>query len=152
MGNKTALAALTIVLLVTSFSQAQLFRRFRPQPPAAQFQQLQQFRYPTPNCNQANQAVRLNYAQIQQSQTRNQPRGFYYVIPANQYQALLRQRQQEQLRIQQLANRPFIQRPQYVEPGNLSVLPNQVAKIPTCLLYTSPSPRDLSTSRMPSSA
>ena len=26
------------------------------------------------------------------------------------------------------------------------------AKVPTCLLYTSPSPRDLSTSRMPSSA
>ena len=29
---------------------------------------------------------------------------------------------------------------------------NQHAEIYTCLLYTSPSPRDLSTSRMPSSA
>ena len=28
----------------------------------------------------------------------------------------------------------------------------QTGKYPTCLLYTSPSPRDLSTSRMPSSA
>ena len=30
--------------------------------------------------------------------------------------------------------------------------PNQVLPSNTCLLYTSPSPRDLSTSRMPSSA
>ena len=29
---------------------------------------------------------------------------------------------------------------------------NALARIPYCLLYTSPSPRDLSTSRMPSSA
>ena len=29
---------------------------------------------------------------------------------------------------------------------------NEVQLLPTCLLYTSPSPRDLSTSRMPSSA
>ena len=29
---------------------------------------------------------------------------------------------------------------------------DQLVEIPTCLLYTSPSPRDLSTSRMPSSA
>ena len=29
---------------------------------------------------------------------------------------------------------------------------NQLTDLPTCLLYTSPSPRDLSTSRMPSSA
>ena len=29
---------------------------------------------------------------------------------------------------------------------------NQTVIVPTCLLYTSPSPRDLSTARMPSSA
>ena len=31
-------------------------------------------------------------------------------------------------------------------------LDGRSARLPTCLLYTSPSPRDLSTSRMPSSA
>ena len=30
--------------------------------------------------------------------------------------------------------------------------PKRLAKLMSCLLYTSPSPRDLSTSRMPSSA
>ena len=42
---------------------------------------------------------------------------------------------------------PFIRRPQNISGTNvLLALEN------TCLLYTSPSPRDLSTSRMPSSA
>ena len=34
----------------------------------------------------------------------------------------------------------------------LEMVPEQVNKLESCLLYTSPSPRDLSTSRMPSSA
>ena len=34
----------------------------------------------------------------------------------------------------------------------MQVMPTQVAMVNVCLLYTSPSPRDLSTSRMPSSA
>ena len=34
----------------------------------------------------------------------------------------------------------------------LTVLAQLVIKVKGCLLYTSPSPRDLSTSRMPSSA
>ena len=33
-----------------------------------------------------------------------------------------------------------------------SVIPEDVSQLMNCLLYTSPSPRDLSTSRMPSSA
>ena len=37
------------------------------------------------------------------------------------------------------------------DKGLTSVL-NQELNVSTCLLYTSPSPRDLSTSRMPSSA
>ena len=36
--------------------------------------------------------------------------------------------------------------------GALDRLPAQNVPVNTCLLYTSPSPRDLSTSRMPSSA
>ena len=36
--------------------------------------------------------------------------------------------------------------------GKTRVLVHRVAWIVDCLLYTSPSPRDLSTSRMPSSA
>ena len=36
--------------------------------------------------------------------------------------------------------------------GDLDMITELVAAIETCLLYTSPSPRDLSTSRMPSSA
>ena len=36
--------------------------------------------------------------------------------------------------------------------GNVDSLSNRIANVRTCLLYTSPSPRDLSTSRMPSSA
>ena len=35
---------------------------------------------------------------------------------------------------------------------NICKMPRQTGKSTTCLLYTSPSPRDLSTSRMPSSA
>ena len=44
--------------------------------------------------------------------------------------------------------------PQFVSSPffNKPVRRLQVDLIPTCLLYTSPSPRDLSTSRMPSSA
>ena len=38
-----------------------------------------------------------------------------------------------------------------VEPSTL-LRPTRKEKLITCLLYTSPSPRDLSTSRMPSSA
>ena len=39
------------------------------------------------------------------------------------------------------------------QPGYEAVLSDRVASLPAiCLLYTSPSPRDLSTSRMPSSA
>ena len=34
----------------------------------------------------------------------------------------------------------------------VEVATNRVTQVKTCLLYTSPSPRDLSTSRMPSSA
>ena len=37
-------------------------------------------------------------------------------------------------------------------PGVLPVLNKKVLEFGVCLLYTSPSPRDLSTSRMPSSA
>ena len=37
-----------------------------------------------------------------------------------------------------------------LKPSNVMVLPDGMLKV--CLLYTSPSPRDLSTSRMPSSA
>ena len=37
-------------------------------------------------------------------------------------------------------------------PDNLRAEPTLSLKLDTCLLYTSPSPRDLSTSRMPSSA
>ena len=37
--------------------------------------------------------------------------------------------------------------------GELGMEPAELSEVnPTCLLYTSPSPRDLSTSRMPSSA
>ena len=39
----------------------------------------------------------------------------------------------------------------FLRPGLVKVL-DQTANKETCLLYTSPSPRDLSTSRMPSSA
>ena len=38
------------------------------------------------------------------------------------------------------------------EPEKVSVSPEPEKKTEPCLLYTSPSPRDLSTSRMPSSA
>ena len=38
------------------------------------------------------------------------------------------------------------------EPNNEKILDNIFRLVHTCLLYTSPSPRDLSTSRMPSSA
>eukprot|EP00831_Metopus_contortus_P011079 TRINITY_DN1437_c0_g1_i8.p1 TRINITY_DN1437_c0_g1~~TRINITY_DN1437_c0_g1_i8.p1 ORF type:complete len:127 (+),score=34.86 TRINITY_DN1437_c0_g1_i8:191-571(+) len=41
---------------------------------------------------------------------------------------------------------------QYIKKGYLEICMNPVFHITTCLLYTSPSPRDLSTSRMPSSA
>ena len=57
---------------------------------------------------------------------------------------------------------PAMQRPNTLLPVRHSimwrvsrghiVLRNQTTLIPHCLLYTSPSPRDLSTSRMPSSA
>ena len=40
----------------------------------------------------------------------------------------------------------------YLDSGATSQKPNSVISEMTCLLYTSPSPRDLSTSRMPSSA
>ena len=36
--------------------------------------------------------------------------------------------------------------------GGSAHLPGMISAITSCLLYTSPSPRDLSTSRMPSSA
>ena len=43
-----------------------------------------------------------------------------------------------------------------VEPGRYADVTADISQLPTkydtCLLYTSPSPRDLSTSRMPSSA
>ena len=40
-----------------------------------------------------------------------------------------------------------------VQPGDVVAVDGQTVGQPTpCLLYTSPSPRDLSTSRMPSSA
>ena len=41
-----------------------------------------------------------------------------------------------------------------VTPALFAKAPNakEMAQLPVCLLYTSPSPRDLSTSRMPSSA
>ena len=39
-----------------------------------------------------------------------------------------------------------------LEPGVLVHVAESGDKVYTCLLYTSPSPRDLSTSRMPSSA
>ena len=39
-----------------------------------------------------------------------------------------------------------------VSLDQLDVEPTVIPALPTCLLYTSPSPRDLSTSRMPSSA
>ena len=41
-----------------------------------------------------------------------------------------------------------------IKPGELHAImgPNGSGKSTFCLLYTSPSPRDLSTSRMPSSA
>jgi len=46
--------------------------------------------------------------------------------------------------------------PTIMAGGRVGVLFNHITGIPTggytCLLYTSPSPRDLSTSRMPSSA
>ena len=38
------------------------------------------------------------------------------------------------------------------EPNGEKVLTEKQKTLPDCLLYTSPSPRDLSTSRMPSSA
>ena len=41
---------------------------------------------------------------------------------------------------------PFLQR------ANLEKMRADLSQIENCLLYTSPSPRDLSTSRMPSSA
>ena len=119
MGNKTALAALTVVLLITSFSQAQLFRRFRSQNIAPQLQQQfqQQFRFPAPgpNCNQQarinNQVPgRFNFPQQAGNQTQR-----FVVIPTNQYQAILRDRQQQQF-LNQLANRPLIERPQYSAP------------------------------------
>ena len=44
-----------------------------------------------------------------------------------------------------------IERPTH-EPRATEFIPQMLAMIGTCLLYTSPSPRDLSTSRMPSSA
>ena len=37
-------------------------------------------------------------------------------------------------------------------PASTQTLKDGIERILTCLLYTSPSPRDLSTSRMPSSA
>ena len=40
----------------------------------------------------------------------------------------------------------------YPEPSTSEVVPNHVARYWDCLLYTSPSPRDRSSSRMPSSA
>ena len=49
--------------------------------------------------------------------------------------------------ITQPPNNPFV----YIPPSTTST-DNCVAKSQPCLLYTSPSPRDLSTSRMPSSA
>ena len=36
--------------------------------------------------------------------------------------------------------------------GGMPMLEHTLARLKACLLYTSPSPRDLSTSRMPSSA
>ena len=43
----------------------------------------------------------------------------------------------------------------YFAPSELTILPGETVafvNVQGCLLYTSPSPRDLSTSRMPSSA
>ena len=42
--------------------------------------------------------------------------------------------------------------PWFQECGQRIVQNNEIVSFDTCLLYTSPSPRDLSTSRMPSSA
>ena len=39
-----------------------------------------------------------------------------------------------------------------VEVGRVASAADGIARVEGCLLYTSPSPRDLSTSRMPSSA
>jgi len=40
----------------------------------------------------------------------------------------------------------------YMRPQDIAEYSSEVAEYKSCLLYTSPSPRDLSTSRMPSSA
>ena len=49
-----------------------------------------------------------------------------------------------------------LERPNYIVrvilTENAAVIGLKIAELDTCLLYTSPSPRDLSTSRMPSSA
>ena len=42
--------------------------------------------------------------------------------------------------------------PERINPGDKKNTIDKIIKIVSCLLYTSPSPRDLSTSRMPSSA
>ena len=52
------------------------------------------------------------------------------------------------LRITEFSPRPINAGPEWIEVKNL----NGFALSMNCLLYTSPSPRDLSTSRMPSSA
>ena len=49
-------------------------------------------------------------------------------------------------RIEQIGQQITANQAQVIEAGGLYLLPG------ICLLYTSPSPRDLSTSRMPSSA
>ena len=46
----------------------------------------------------------------------------------------------------------FLNKPVITVHANLKEILEQVRQRTTCLLYTSPSPRDLSTSRMPSSA
>ena len=42
--------------------------------------------------------------------------------------------------------------PKFIERANSATTQKDIARFESCLLYTSPSPRDLSTSRMPSSA
>ena len=60
----------------------------------------------------------------------------------------------DNLKIKEHVKMPgFVENPySYMRNAQVFVLSSQWEGLPTCLLYTSPSPRDLSTSRMPSSA
>ena len=53
---------------------------------------------------------------------------------------------------QELGKVRLNQRLRALTQATVGVLPTLLTSVESCLLYTSPSPRDLSTSRMPSSA